>query len=168
MGREGQRIPLEGSYFTFSAAGRGSQLPPQQSSGCPIATCWPGEGNMQLGLNPSWKLRDMRGHCSVAVADGFFALVPAVLAFARSALLLWTLETPLDLPRSAGNLQSFICSIIFCHLASILPCSLRYRLSPSMLLQHLAQGGPELLWAFAFQKYSLPLLLVFVNCNALY
>lgn len=34
-----------------------------------------------------------------------------------------------------------------------------------VLLQHLAQGGPDLTWAFALQKYSLSFLLVFVNCN---
>lgn len=159
-----------------------------------LQRCWPGlaaPSSVQLRVPHSHLLAWERKHTSQAqrelqaerhegtlfraVADAFFALVPTVLGFARSALLLWTLETSLDLPcsletsldlpHSAGNLQSFIYFIIFCNLASILPCSLRYRLSPSVLLHHLAQAAPDLSWA---QKYSLPFLLVFVNCNALY
>ena len=86
------------------------------------------------------------------LADAFFALFSAVLAFARSVFLLRTLETPSDLPGSAGNLQSFINISIFCNISSMLPCCLRYRLSPSVLSQHLAQGGPALSWPFAFQN----------------
>lgn len=60
MGWEGQCASLKGSYFTCSAAGWGSQLPPQHSSGCPIATWWPVEESTQVRLKQSWKQWEMR------------------------------------------------------------------------------------------------------------
>lgn len=157
MGQEGQCIPLQGRCFTFTWLRLASPY---------LAQLWVPNSHLLAcrrkcasQAQPELEAERHKGTLFSESGWCFFSLIPAVLAFASSALLLWTLETPSDLPCSAGNLQYLICFIIFCHLASILLCCLRYRLSPSVLLQHIAQGGPDLMWALVFQKYNCPFCL---------
>lgn len=166
MGQEGQCTPLQGRCFTFTWVRLASPY---------LAQLWVANSHLlacrrKCASQAQPELEAERHEGTLFSDSGwcFFPLILAVLAFASSALLLWTLETPSDLPCSAGNLQYLICFIIFCHLASILlVLSEVQAVSPCAATAHSTRRSrPHV--SSCVSKILLSLLFVFVNCNALH